>query len=488
MYQKNNSRNRFQQQWAFLTRRLQRWTKSGDFARFSREKQQDLLERLRRLYRHMLRFQSAQRLRKALGTAAVLLGLAAAPNLQAQVNFAAPQSNPFGLTTEAEIRFDALADIDGDGDLDILSIFYESDGYDEEQVFGFRENIGTAAEPLFAAPTQDDVVVNLPASEESNYVNPAFVDLDGDGDLDLMVGSYNYDSGGTVTYFENTGDAQNPQFGEPVVNPFGMNFAGSSAVVPTAADLDGDGDYDVISLFYTDAYMGYEYGIVYVENTGTAMAPAFATAQRQAFNLPDDPGEILFLEFGDIDNDGDLDLLAGSTYDDDSYDYDIPFMFYENTGDAQNPNFSAGVENPFGLVSATSLFLIPMLGDLDNDGDLDVLHGSNYNEETYETFWSYQENLLLMVDVEDQALASNAFTVFPTVSSGEYQLQITGLTSSEPLSLNVFNELGQLVREVRYEFAPAASFELDISALPAGVYQVELKQADQRWVRPVIKQ
>ena len=100
--------------------RMQRWVKDGSFAQFSREKQADLLQRLRRLFQRMLRYQTASRLRKTLGAAAMLLGLGAMPGVQAQVNFAPPQSNPFGLTGSEDIRFETLADLDGDGDQDLL--------------------------------------------------------------------------------------------------------------------------------------------------------------------------------------------------------------------------------------------------------------------------------------------------------------------------------------------------------------------------------
>lgn len=490
MYQKNNRKHRYQRQWMFLTKRLRRWISEGDFANFSQKKRKHLLQRLRHLYRQMLRYQTTSRLRKALGSAALLLGLAAAPNLQAQVNFDAPVDNPFGLAPTENLRFECLADIDGDGDLDIVSMTYDEDSYgSDEQVLEYRVNVGEDNAPQFAAPNQDALLVNLPSAENGNYLAPSFADMDGDGDLDLLIGFYDYDNPAGVIYFENTGDAQNPVYGEPQTNPFNMNWAGSSAATPKAADIDDDGDLDLFSLYYEyDEQAGQEiHGFVYVENTGTATEPSFGVAQRQAFNLPMALDQVTFIDLGDIDNDGDVDLISGSTYIDD-YTYEAPYTFYENVGDAENPDFAAGVENPFNLVSNQGLFLWPMLGDLDNDGDLDVLHGAGYNPDTYETKWVYQENLLLTVDVDDLQTANDDLRVFPTVSTGLYQLEITNSGSSAQVSLNVYNEAGQLIKQSMHDRMEVENMNLDLSAYPSGTYYLEARQGSARWTNSVVKQ
>ncbi len=491
MYQNNNLRNRYQQQWAFLSRRLQRWVADGSFAQFSRKKQTHLLQRLRRLFRQMLRYQTASRLRKALGAAAMLLGLGAMPTAQAQVDFAAPQVNTFNLVGTDEIRFETLADLDGDGDLDIFSIKYQDEGdVGESQVMEFRENIGDATTADYAAPTQMGLPVTLAPLASGSYVNPEFADMDGDGDLDLLLGRYDYSEygGGGVVYYENLGDELNPAFGEPQFDPFGLNFDGSNAVTPIAVDIDDDGDMDIISLSYQyDEMTGEDtFGILFVENTGTETEPAFGPAQQGVFGLPAETAQLLFMDIGDIDKDGDFDILAGSTYQDE-YNYEIPYIFFENTGDAENPSFAAAVENPFNLVSTESLFLWPMLGDLDNDGDLDVLHGQGYDDKSYESVWVYQENLLLTVDVDDLTFVNDGLHVFPTVSSGQFQYQLTQ-PNLGAVTLRVYNSAGQVLQHEQQTGEYLRNGTLDLTNLPNGLYQLEVIQGEQRWIRSIVKQ
>ena len=60
------------------------------------------------------------------------------------------------------------------------------------------------------------------ASVQSSKSNPAFVDIDGDGDLDALVGEQN----GNVAYFENTGSSSSPAFAGYVNDPFGPGREG----------------------------------------------------------------------------------------------------------------------------------------------------------------------------------------------------------------------------------------------------------------------
>ena len=142
------------------------------------------------------------------------------------------------------ILFPELADIDGDGDLDLFA----GDVYGQSH---FRRNTGTATSPAFASPSTNPF--GLTAAY--GLAAPALTDLDRDGDLDLLVG----ESYGNLQYYENTGSATSPAFTTPRTNPFGL-AAVYDLAFPDFSDIDDDGDMDL--------FVGEYYGdIIFFRNT-----------------------------------------------------------------------------------------------------------------------------------------------------------------------------------------------------------------------------
>ena len=265
--------------------------------------------------------------------------------------------NPLNGVDIGDNSAPTFGDLDHDGDLDMIA-------GNDAGTLAYFQNIGTVTEPVFVQQTGAASPVN--GIDIGDYSRPALADIDGDGDLDLVVGEYD----GTINYFKNTGTASAPVFVEKTgnANPFnGIDipgqdrFQGESA--PTFADLDNDGDLDMV--------VGGQPGkLLYYKNTGTATAPVYVHVAEGPDGI--DVGFISKPTFGDVDGDGDLDMVVGH-YGGTSQP---PAIYYENIGTVSSPSFllHTGAADPFaGIVIGVSN--TPALVDIDGDGVLDIVSG-----------------------------------------------------------------------------------------------------------------
>ena len=255
----------------------------------------------------------------------------------------------------------AFADIDNDGDMDLVI------GRQAGDLKFYYENTGSRLDPSYTRRegllNPFDEVVDM-----GSYSWPAFVDIDDDGDLDLVIGR---EEGDLSFYYENTGNASNPTYmrRDGALNPFdGIDVGHRSA--PAFVDVDNDGDMDLV--------VGRQEGDLrfYYENTGNASNPTY-TRRESALN-PFSRFEVATLStaaFIDVDNDGDMDLLIGS------WEGDLNF-YCENTGNAVNPSYTRrkGLLNPFDGAAGVGSHCVPAFVDIDGDGDMDLVIGRRAGE------------------------------------------------------------------------------------------------------------
>jgi len=135
-------------------------------------------------------------------------------------------------------------------------------------------------------------------------------DLDSDGDLDLVEACfYEYTS---LHLFENVGSATSCSWQE-VQGAFGDVVSSEGGSEPSLADIDGDGDVDVVG--------GTTYGPVRcLENVGTQTDYAFVENPLMLAGV-DGPASVGGVELLDIDSDGDLDLMVSPLLGTDNFLY-----------------------------------------------------------------------------------------------------------------------------------------------------------------------
>jgi hypothetical protein len=213
-------------------------------------------------------------------------------------------------------------DIDGDGHLDILSGSYSRMGKHMAGLFQvlygkgdgtFRKAEvlkGTDGEPLIIPADNGDKLT------EKICTRPFAVDWDGDGHLDLVVGNF----AGTFYWFKGQGKGKFSPKPEPILadgRPLKLPGAHGD---PFVIDLDGDGDLDLVS-GCSDG------GVYWAENIAGKGKPPVLKPFRPLIKPgpPPKPGQLLREEdltgpthatrvwVADVNGDGKLDLLVGDS-------------------------------------------------------------------------------------------------------------------------------------------------------------------------------
>lgn len=132
-----------------------------------------------------------------------------------------------GLTTLGQASTPTFVDIDNDGDKDLFL------GSSNGRVYYYKNN-GTVNSPNYTFVS--DFYQSIDVGDDST---PRFTDIDGDGDLDLFIGTRS----GTIWQYINTGTVANPVFALQTQNYKNINVFGGAC--PVFVDIDTDTDADL---------------------------------------------------------------------------------------------------------------------------------------------------------------------------------------------------------------------------------------------------
>lgn len=266
-----------------------------------------------------------------------------------------PDSGPLAASDDGTQRHGAntmtFADMDGDGDMDL----FWGDFFEPSLLI--IENTGTCETPSLRSepepfPPPDPVL-------SSGYNAPTFGDVDGDGDLDLLVGvlggafNPNLTAGANLYYYE---QLENGMFTLRTRNFLDQLDLGSESY-PRLADLDGDGRPELYVANKISAENSRTSVLVRFENTGSGYRMRDSLALIPSYHYAP--------AFGDLDADGDADMLLGTWND--------GVALYRNVGSPTSPDLELDAEGFIELTRGSHA--TPALVDIDDDGDLDLFVG-----------------------------------------------------------------------------------------------------------------
>jgi hypothetical protein len=383
-------------------------------------------------------------------------------------NYNGPQLNLY--ISSADIP--AIVDVEGDGDLDILSYHIGGEylqyhqnqsqelyGHSDSLIFelknscwgGYREDVTTNGVYLHdnSGPCDGSNVPNpeLPVGSSPKAHAGSTVlalDYDNSGVLDLILGDVSYTNmmllinGGTVPNSNSDMISMNNAFPSNST-PINMQLFPAGFYV----DVDFDGKKDLLVTPNANNVSENESSVLFYKNTGANSLPNFVY-QTKSFLQNDmiEHGTASSPQIVDLNNDGLLDLIVSNFY---AYKAtnlkESRLAYYQNTGTIGNPKFTFVDVNFLNLAQSNlGLRLFPTFGDLNGDGKPDMLIGLENGSLAY-----YQNNTTGSNPSFASPMLNYADQSGNVISAGQYASpQLFDLNNDGKLDLILGKKTGEL--------------------------------------------
>jgi hypothetical protein len=348
----------------------------------------------------------------------------------------------------------AVLDYDADGRPDL--VIANREAYNDDFIADSRlhlyRNVTPAGGPVAFRKVDDDFLGFSRYQSTGSAYSPAFGDLDGDGDTDMVVGQRS----GELLYLENTaGPGAPPDFADPVFEFQGIDAGQLSR--PAIADLDRDGRADLV-------VGGFDGRIRYYRNVGDTGTPRFnpdLTAAGNTIQLgginTNVPGFSTSHPTPTVVTYADRFLLLNGSRTGTlrAYEFDDPTATFPILEDS-----IAGLD--------VGGFSDPALADFDGDGLLELVVGNERGGVSYylTDLEAGRTTSLFAPVVQDFSI-----TAFPNPTAG--RVELSDLPGTQVQWLSVIGSDGRLVRRVA--LPGVGRYTLELGDLPGGLYLVSLR-------------
>ena len=376
--------------------------------------------------------------------------------------------NPTGIPNVSNLYCNSVAlpgisDIDNDGDLDILSfsvfgIKIEFHKNMSQELYGTSDSlVFDMVDDCWGDIKENNCQVDLnqcPFMKQYQEVTQDSLhkplhsgscimcfDRDGDGDKELIMGDI---SCSNVFYVDNQGDFSNAHIGDTTILYPNYPTKGSADIIKMNSfpctyylDVDNDGFKDLIAS--PNAIAGAEnYQSVWLYKNASSTPTVNFVFQKKNFLQEDmiELGEGAYPVLFDADNDGKKDLIVGHLGYYNGNTNKSRLAYYKNIGSTTAPSFSL-ITKDYQALSTYNIFsMAPTFGDLDNDGDKDLIIGDNNGQ------LHYFQNIALS---GAPALFSNHISSYQSIDVGNFAYpQLFDVNKNGTLDLVIGSMNGKL--------------------------------------------